>query len=512
MPKTPSSKLFDLVKSLSGSEKRYFKLFVRGDDRDNKYLRLFEAIENQETFEEESLKKEIYGSQRIESRKYSELKSYLYDLILKSLQQYDEKGSIDARLKTYLLDIRVLFKRSHFDECFERMQKARKIAKRYEHFTALLELLQWEKKIAYAQTNIARLDKELPRTRREEAHYLWQQQLVANYRNLLLQLLITLRKDASLRSENQADQLETLMSDPLLQELPAGSSYHAQVLYHRIYGVYHYGRQDFPKFFESSKTLLKIMESQPHFLKEDVSEYISALYNFIFSCGWLKAYKELELGLEKLSNVAPITLDDELKVHRQYYMAKFSYCILKGDFKEGLRALNTHQQALEKFPDPAFRKNTFYLQYFYIHFGNRNYSEALTFLNEWLNLSGNIERRDLQSLSRILNLILHYEMGNSLLLDSLLRSTYRYLRKQERIFQYEQLMLNFFRTLGRAADRTKTKEAFLQLKEDLHPLFELAPEKPMLELFDILAWVESKIKQKDFGEVKQDWFNQSLSN
>ncbi|MBR9922390.1 MAG: hypothetical protein GYB31_16255 [Bacteroidetes bacterium] len=512
MPKTPSSKLYDLIKSLSGSEKRYFKLFVRGDERDNKYLRLFEAIENQDSFEEEALKKEIYGDEPIESRKYSELKSYLYDLVLKSLQQYDEKGSIDARLKAYLLDIRVLFKRSHFGECFERMQKARKIARKYEHFTALLELLQWEKKIAYAQTNIARLDKQLPRIQEEETFYLKQQQLIAHYRNLLLQLLITLRKDASLRSKNQAGSLDDIMSDPLLKKLPKESSYKAKVLYHRIYGVYHYGRQDFKNFFESSKQLLEIMESQSHFLREDVSEYISALYNFIFSCGWLKAYDELEDSLEKLRNVQPITLDDELKVHRQFYMAKFSYCILKGDFEEGLHALNTHQQALKRFPDPSFRKNTFFFQYFYILFGNQNYEDALSYLNDWLNMTGNIERRDLQSLARILNLILHYEMGNSLLLDSLLRSTYRYLRKQERIFRYEQLMLNFFRTLGRAAGRSETKEAFLQLKEDLQPLYDLPSEKPMLELFDIRAWVESKIRQKDFSEIKQEQFAQSLSD
>lgn len=512
MPKTPSSKLYDLIKSLSGSEKRYFKLSVRGDERDNKYLRLFEAIEKQDEFDEESLKQEIYGNEPIESRKYSELKSYLYDLVLRALQQYDEKGSIDARLKAYLLDIRVLFKRSHFGECFERMQKARKIALKYEHFTALLELLQWEKKIAYAQTNIARLDRELHRIREEEQHYLHQQELIAKYRNLLLELLIALRKDASQRSEVQAARLKTLMEDPLLKTQPAGTSYHAQVLYYRIHGVYYYSQQNFQKFFESSKTLLEFMDSQAHFLKEDVSEYISALYNFIFSCGWLKAYKELESGLDKLRNVSPITLDDELKVHRQYYMAKFSYCILKGDFAEGKKALVTHQRALEKFPDPAFRKNTFFFQYFYIHFGNGNYEEALNNLNDWLNLTGSIERKDLQSLARVLNLILHYEMGNSLLLDSLLRSTYRYLRKQERMFKYEQLMLNFFRSLGRIAGRSEIKKVFLQLKEDLQSVFDLPSEKPMLEIFDIQSWVESKIKQKDFAEVKAERFRESLSD
>ena len=93
MPKTPSSKLYNLVKSLSGSEKRYFKIFVNSQgSKDNKYLQLFDAIDVQEEFDDELLKALVYGEEPIQSRKYSELKAYLYELILRSLQSYDEKS------------------------------------------------------------------------------------------------------------------------------------------------------------------------------------------------------------------------------------------------------------------------------------------------------------------------------------------------------------------------------------------------------------------------------------
>ena len=49
MPKTPSNKLFNLINSLSGSEKRYFKLFVNKNQtgKDNKYILLFDAVDAQ---------------------------------------------------------------------------------------------------------------------------------------------------------------------------------------------------------------------------------------------------------------------------------------------------------------------------------------------------------------------------------------------------------------------------------------------------------------------------------
>jgi len=87
-----------LIKSLSGSEKRYFKLYATGNrsDKSSKYLLLFDAIDLQETPDEEALKAIVYQGEEIKSRKYSELKSYLYDLILTALQGYDEKTSMNA--------------------------------------------------------------------------------------------------------------------------------------------------------------------------------------------------------------------------------------------------------------------------------------------------------------------------------------------------------------------------------------------------------------------------------
>ena len=167
MPKTPSNKLFHLVKSLSGPEKRYFKVFVNSHGRkDNKYLQLFDAIEGQEVFNDDVLKEMVYGDEPIQSRKYSELKSYLYELILKSLQAYDEKSSVGHRLKNMLQGVRVLFRRSLFSDCKDHLAKAKRLAYRYEQFNAVIETLDWEKKIAYAETDIDFLDKELRRIRR----------------------------------------------------------------------------------------------------------------------------------------------------------------------------------------------------------------------------------------------------------------------------------------------------------------------------------------------------------
>ena len=507
MPKTPSDNLFRLVKSMTGSEKRYFKLFVgETNEKNNKYLELFDAIDLQASFDDEALRLKIYGQQPIESRKYSELKSYLYDLILKSLQSYDHKSSVDFRLKNMLAGVRVLFRRSHFDEARQLLNKAKKLAHRYEQFHTLTEIISWEKQIAYAKTDITFLSKNLLAIKAEESQYLNQQQTLTAYRNLFLELLVILRTDASLRNKQNAEKLQSIIKNPLLNPTQEAVSIRIRILYHRIFSVYYYAKKDFENFYQSCKTLIELMESAPHLLKEDVSEYISALSNYVMSCGWLEKFDEVENTLPKFRKIRVNTHDDELKIHRQYFMIKLSLCIQKGDFDDGLTTLEEHQKIISSFNDAAFRKHTFYFQYFYIYFGSGNYDEALVSLNEWLNLSTNVERKDLQSLARILNLIIHYEIGNAMLMQSLLRSTYRFLKKQSTIFQYEQTMLDFFRRIEKILSKSELKQAFRKLESELQDLFQLKNERAMLELFNISAWVESKVNNVPFARVVQEHY------
>lgn len=508
MPKTPSHKLFRLIKSLSGPEKRYFKVFVNDDGkRDSKYIRLFDAIDAQEVFDEEALKRTVYPDKPIESRKYSELKAYLYDTILKSLQAYDEKSAVDFRLKGLLQSIRVLYRRGLFEDARGLLAKAKKQAARHEHFNTLLELLDWEKQIAYARTDIAFLDRELERIDREEKQVLEQLGNLSDYRNIFLRLLVNLRKDNTLRQRSERVRLDAFVDTPLLRSFEQAQSYHARVLYHRIYSLYHYATGDLRQFYETGRRLIALMESEPHFLREDVSEYISALSNFIRSCGELRRFGEVERYLEKLRRVKPLTRDDELKIHRQYYQLKFSLCIEKGDFVEGMEALGRHLRERDRF-DPVFFENySFYIAYFYLAFGAERYEDALTYLNKALSFSRSIERQDLQTIARILNLIVHYELGNTVLLESLLRSTYRFLKKRDALHEVERKILNFVREAIEAPSAQARRQVFRSHRAVIAELREDPFARGLLlRQFDVLAWLESKIQGKSFAEVVREKF------
>ncbi len=512
MSKTPSRKLFQLIHALSSSEKRYFKIFANKStsENDNKYLLLFNAIEEQTDYDEAQLKELLYPGEQIESRKFSEMKAYLYDLILKSLHSYDEKNFVEFQLNNHLKSIQVLFKRSLYEDCKMILQKAKKLAFKYEYFLHVMRLLSWEKKLAYTESNVDYLNKNLERINQEERDCLMKIQNESSYWEMFFEFLIAGKRDAVLRSNERITRYKKLIEQPLLSQEDSALSHRSRILFYRIHSVGAHATGEWDEFYKYNKTLFDIMGQRKNVLKEDPSEYISVVSNLILSCGLLRKYNEVGDFLEVLKGIPTVSLDDEFKIFTQYYLNKLAFCTELGDFKEGVKAIEACERDKKKFKSIIFLSN-YYFQYSYIYFGVGDYDNALHWINELLNLPKSIAREDLQSVARLLNLMVHFEMGNEQLLDHLLRSIYRFLKKRERLFQVERSMLNFFRESRKCVTRKQFSELCQTQKEEMKRLARNPAEMSFFRYFNFLAWLDSKIENKDFGQAIKDRLSNSAA-
>ena len=59
------NELFILIKSLSKSEKRYFRLFCSRESSGSNYTRLFDSIDSQKEYDEKAIKKVFKGEKFI---------------------------------------------------------------------------------------------------------------------------------------------------------------------------------------------------------------------------------------------------------------------------------------------------------------------------------------------------------------------------------------------------------------------------------------------------------------
>src|SRR4051812_359090 len=104
MSKDNSDHLYSLIRSLGKGEKRHFKVYsskhVIGNG--NNYVKLFDLVEAQRSYNEQELKKEFIS--------FPSLKTRLYNAILNSLEEYHSGVSMD--LKSLMNQIEILFNRS----------------------------------------------------------------------------------------------------------------------------------------------------------------------------------------------------------------------------------------------------------------------------------------------------------------------------------------------------------------------------------------------------------------
>ncbi len=147
MPKR--DKLFQLVRSLTKTEKRYFSIYTQlhAKSENNDYLKLFRELERQETLDESRIKQNLAGERLLDH--YAVTKSYLYDLILKAMRSYS-KHSEDKRVLDLIQDVEFLSSKGIFDQAMQLLLKAKEIAEENGLLANLDLLLHWEKRIHMA--------------------------------------------------------------------------------------------------------------------------------------------------------------------------------------------------------------------------------------------------------------------------------------------------------------------------------------------------------------------------
>ena len=100
--------LHRLIHSLSGSEKRYCKIFILNNLPDNKegnYVKLFDAVAKQKEYDEQLLRKTLL------IKGFHVVKHELYKLLLRALSSYHRAYSVQSRLLDILRTIEILFER-----------------------------------------------------------------------------------------------------------------------------------------------------------------------------------------------------------------------------------------------------------------------------------------------------------------------------------------------------------------------------------------------------------------
>lgn len=479
MPK--KGNLFLLVKSLSKSEKRYFKLSVATGKQDSNYLQLFDAIEKQKEFDEEKLREHF--KDKVFSKQLHVAKIYLSELILKSLRNFHTDNSIHAQLLDLLRDIEILFRKELYDNCSYRIDKAQKLAMHHEKGALLLEVLGWKRKLIMTQ---------------------------AAYGSQEINTLLDLEKNTAgqLLDLNQYwhstfNLFKLVKSPSFAKELDIKKATTLQALtlhHHLLYSFYFMNGQVTKAEQEISKIILHL-EKHPARIEDEPGSYVTAIGNKIGFLLRQKRWNEAEALIQTMRAVpVKYKLSGESKFTVRLWLRTFNLemevyrdtrQLTKGLqlAKEIEAYLEAHQQVI-----PEDYKILLCYQMAGIYFLKGSYSKSLYWTNEILNTNFGETRNEIQCYARILNLMVHFELNNIIILRYAVDSSRRFFKKKKQFHSFEEQVLLLFSRLSHAVtgeyrDIVKRSYDFLYKKKT-------ADYEAIQDYIDLKGWMENRVDKK----------------
>lgn len=499
-------KLFTLIKSLDGMEKRYFRLAVsvHSQSGGRNYMKLFDAIASQKNYDEAQLKQQLAGETMLKRLDMS--KNYLYRLLLNSLQNYHRQSSVEQQLINILQRATILYNKTLYKSCLQLLQGGRKLAKKYEYYELLVKIIQMMQRVALEER---RDDRFIEQFQQEYENALYRIQKIHEYHKLYHHLYSFFSKKGNdLRAAGLRKQYQEFLHHPLLSGKQKPNGYEEKSYYYLARSLCYFCMGKTDKSYHYTKQRLALIRSRPEKIKEDPAPYIVTLNSVIFYGSVLCRIKESEQAFEKLQKFLQNHPARQHKIFIAYDNMMALYHTA-GRFREGMVYADKAAAEMELFEGRIFPGNkvSLYHDMFYIYFGCREYERALKWLNRLLNDTTLNVREDIQVTARLLNLILHYELKNYELLPYLIRRTYNFLHKRKRLHKLEKILLQFIGKLMRVNPQVKKDviRLFTEIKEALEAVTKDPSEAMVLtEYFDYISWLKSKIENRSFERIVRE--------
>ena len=509
----PSTELFQLIKSLSKSEKRYFKLISSIQVGEKNYIKLFNAIELQEYYDEKALKKQF--SKETFIKHLPSEKNHLYSLILKSLRGFYADKSSTSILQEQIRNVELLYNKALYKECSKIIRKAKKTAYAYEKYYLLLDLIDWEKKLVEEEYLRGAFGKDLTKLVEEETEALERLRNLAEYQMLYSKINYVFRRGGYSRNDEEQAIVDEIANYHLIVGKNTALTTKAATACYYIKGLCASTERNFEETYINFMKVMTIMENNPLIMSELPKRYVKAVNNVIFYYmnrkDWDNCFKMIQKMNGLVNKKGFESLDVQLKLFTFPKNAELLVCMAKGDFDEAIDTVVPLILKGIKTYDGKINNEEVMLFYYNIcitHFGVGDYKKALKYINLVLNNSETGLREDVYTFARLVNLIIHFELGNFELLEYTLKSTKRFVTKSMRDYKFETIFLKGFKNLLKNKDKATMQKIYTSFKLDLMEVLKDPYEKTANEYFDFISWLDAKVENKKHQEINNHTIKQ----
>lgn len=497
--------LFQLVKSLSKSEKRNFKLYVNRfhSNYDKKFIQLFDAIEKINVYNDEKILLKAPG---IHKSQLSNLKAHLYKQLLLCLRLNSINSDHDIYLREQIDYAKILYNKGLYTQSLKIIDKAKAMAREFEKNILLLEILEFEKLIEgqYITHSIENKAEELS----NETNATTKKIIGTNqFSNLSIKLYGLFLKVGHVRNQKDFHFVNAFFKSSLpTYKIPELSFYEKLYLFQSF--VWHsYMTQDFLLCYKYASKWVELFNRHPNLISTQVDLYLKGIHNLLASLFMIDHKAKFDLTLKQLKALEKKDFisasDNNLVLFFQYrYLNEINHHFMRGTFSEGIKIVPEIEREMTYFQNKLdhHRVMNFYYKIGCMFFGAGNNDMAIKYLAKVINNKDLSIRSDLQCFARILNLIAYYELGDVEMLEYQVKSVFRFLSKIQEMNLVQKHIMSFLRRSFNL-NAQEIKKEFIKLRANLIKLQNHPYEKRAFLYLDIISWLTCKIEKRTIQEV-----------
>ncbi|MEM7486920.1 MAG: hypothetical protein AAF348_17060 [Bacteroidota bacterium] len=504
MTNTHKDALFVLIKSLSKSEKRQFKLYVGrlGVNTDAKFLALFNLLDKMRTYDE----KQILESGIVKKSQLSNLKAHLYKQILVSLRLNPVNQNVRVQIREQLDFATILYQKGLYKQSLKILDKAKNFAIENEEKNVAYEIVELEKIIEtqYITRSIPdRADELSVQAKELSAHNV----MTSKLSNLSLQLYGMMLKVGYVRSDEDLLSVQNYFDAHLPSYDIDKLGFREKLWLYKAHLWYSFLTQDFLSSYRYASKWVDLFYDNEEMIALNPVFFLKGnhyLLESLFFVKYSSQFKETLTKMEEQVNSPKFPQNDNITSLAFLYINsnKLNQHFLEGTFGKGLYLVNIIEYGIKKHSDRIDEHHIMLLYYKIacLYFGNGDNKNCIAYLKKII-LNKNLKmREDLMCFARVLSLVAHYEAGMDYHLEVQLKSTYKFLLKMNDLHAVQKEMIKFLRSLGDIYP-SELRNEFQKLYNELKKYEDHPYEKRAFLYLDILSWLESHLQNKPVGQI-----------
>ena len=504
MPKTQKESLFRLIKSLSKSEKRQFKLYVNRleSNNDKKFIALFDLLDKMSVYDEQK----IANSKIVKREQLSNVKSHLYKQILVSLRLSISSTNKRLQLREQLDYVYILYNKGLYEQSLQMLQRVKVQAIKLDEIATEFQAIEFEKAVQtqyLSKTSFDYVSEIATKSKQIASH----NQVIAKLSSLALLLYAKNVHYGYVKNDKEFKDITTFFESHIVEINLDNTGFSESFWYYKSHLLYSILVQDLLSAYKFSNKWVELfymspdmIELHPVFFIRGHQHLFEILYLLKYMSKFKMALERFEATLAKPSfpknhNISPY-------IFMGRYNNKINFHFLEGSFEEAIPLIPDVLNGVVQHADQLDQHHIMVLYYKIacIYFGAGNLQKCIEYLQFIISDKSLRVHQDLMCFSRVLNVVAHYEAGLDYELETQVKQTYKFLLKMDELQAVQKEMIRFMRSLTDIYPN-ELKQAFRRLHTSLK-YFENDPyEKRSFLYLDILSWLESKIENRSIGEI-----------